>query len=57
MRCKMVCEIRFEDGAGGGPLHSHPHRQVSYVASGEFEYTVVDEIPASVEYCSAAHMD
>ena len=38
----MVCEIRFEDGAGGGPLHSHPHRQVSYVASGEFEYTVED---------------
>ncbi len=39
----MVCEIRFEDGCGGGPLHTHPHRQVSYVSSGEFTYTVGEE--------------
>lgn len=39
----MVCEIRFETGAGAGaPLHSHPHRQVSYVSSGSFLYTIGD---------------
>ena len=39
----MVCEIRFQSGAGGGALHHHPHRQVSYVASGVFEYTIEDK--------------
>lgn len=35
----MLCEITFEAG-GEGALHSHPHQQISYVAEGEFEFTV-----------------
>lgn len=33
----MVCH-RYEVGSVG-PLHSHPHVQASYVASGKFELT------------------
>ncbi|MDR2939882.1 MAG: cupin domain-containing protein [Clostridiales bacterium] len=42
--CKeMMCvENTFEAGAIGA-LHSHPHTQVTYVAEGEFEFTIGDE--------------
>ena len=35
----MMVVVEFEAGAVGA-LHSHPHRQVSWVASGTFEVSV-----------------
>ncbi|WDR07541.1 cupin domain-containing protein [Devosia rhodophyticola] len=35
----MQVEFKFEKGAGG-PLHAHPHIQVSYVAEGRFDVTI-----------------
>ena len=35
----MLVEFTFEKG-GVGALHSHPHVQTSYVASGVFEVTI-----------------
>ncbi|WP_127959650.1 cupin domain-containing protein [Serratia microhaemolytica] len=38
----MSVEVHFAKGAVG-PLHSHPHEQLTYVLSGEFEFTIGDE--------------
>lgn len=38
----MCVENYFETGAVGA-LHSHPHTQITYVAEGEFEFTVDGE--------------
>ena len=38
----MMVEVAFDKGAVGA-LHSHPHIQVSLVASGTFELTIGDE--------------
>ena len=38
----MMVEFRFEKGGEGAP-HNHPHVQSTYVASGEFEFTVDGE--------------
>ena len=38
----MCAEHRFKKGAVGA-LHSHPHTQITYVLSGEFEFTIGDE--------------
>lgn len=38
----MCVENRFEQGAVGA-LHSHPHTQITYVASGVFEFTIDGE--------------
>ncbi|MDN3702377.1 cupin domain-containing protein [Vibrio artabrorum] len=38
----MSVEVYFEKDAIGA-LHSHPHEQVTYVLSGEFEFTIGDE--------------
>ncbi|MBD1577512.1 cupin domain-containing protein [Vibrio sp. S11_S32] len=38
----MSVEVYFEDGAIGA-LHNHPHEQVTYVLSGEFEFTIGDQ--------------
>ena len=38
----MMVRVDFEAGAGGA-VHHHPHRQVTYVATGTFEITVGDE--------------
>ena len=38
----MAVEVHFETGAIG-TLHSHPHEQLTYVLSGEFEFTIGDE--------------
>lgn len=35
----MCVENTFEEGAVGA-LHCHPHTQITYVVSGEFEFTV-----------------
>lgn len=35
----MAVEVNFEQGATG-PLHNHPHEQLTYVLSGEFEFTI-----------------
>ncbi len=35
----MMVAVTFEDGAVGA-MHDHPHRQVTYVAQGEFEVVV-----------------
>ena len=35
----MVCEMHFDKGAVGA-LHTHPHEQITYIISGEFESTV-----------------
>jgi quercetin dioxygenase-like cupin family protein len=37
----MLVRVDFESGAVGS-LHSHPHRQVSYVAAGRFEVEIGD---------------
>lgn len=37
----MQVEVHFADGAIG-PLHSHPHEQLTFVLSGEFEFTIGD---------------
>ncbi|GAD89439.1 hypothetical protein VHA01S_020_00230 [Vibrio halioticoli NBRC 102217] len=38
----MTVEVHFDEGAIGA-LHSHPHEQITYVLSGEFEFTIGDE--------------
>ena len=38
----MLVKVAFEAGAIG-ELHHHPHTQVSYVASGTFEITILSE--------------
>ena len=39
----MMCvENYFEEGAVG-PLHSHPHTQITYVAEGRFRFTIGTE--------------
>ena len=38
----MCVENRFEQGAVG-PAHSHPHTQITYVASGRFSFTIGGE--------------
>ena len=38
----MAVEVKFEQGAIG-PMHNHPHEQLTYVLSGEFEFTIGDE--------------
>ncbi|MEZ9920060.1 cupin domain-containing protein [Vibrio breoganii] len=38
----MTVEVHFEEGAVGA-LHSHPHEQITYVLSGEFEFTIGGE--------------
>lgn len=38
----MAVEVHFATGAIG-PLHNHPHEQLTYVLSGEFEFTIADE--------------
>jgi quercetin dioxygenase-like cupin family protein len=35
----MLVEFAFEPGSIGA-LHSHPHRQASYIAEGTFEVTI-----------------
>ena len=38
----MCVENTFEKGAVG-TLHSHPHTQITYVVSGEFDFTIEGE--------------
>lgn len=38
----MQVEVHFERGAVG-PLHSHPHEQLTHVLSGEFAFTIGEE--------------
>ena len=38
----MCVENTFETGAVG-PLHSHPHTQITYVAEGVFSFTIGSE--------------
>ena len=38
----MQVQVFFEEGAVG-PLHSHPHEQLTFVLEGEFEFTIGDE--------------
>ncbi len=35
----MAVEVNFTEGAIG-PLHSHPHEQLTYVLSGRFSFTI-----------------
>jgi len=39
----MIVEFTFEKG-GIGALHSHPHVQASYVATGKFEVTIDGQV-------------
>jgi hypothetical protein len=39
----MVVRFAFDAGAEGS-LHSHPHVQATYVASGRFRFTVSGEV-------------
>ncbi|MGJ8693570.1 MAG: cupin domain-containing protein [Thalassotalea sp.] len=38
----MAVEVHFETGAIG-PMHNHPHEQLTYVLSGVFEFTIGNE--------------
>lgn len=38
----MMVKVRFETGGVGAP-HTHPHSQVTYVASGIFKFTTDGE--------------
>ena len=38
----MCVENTFVEGAVG-PLHSHPHTQITYVVSGEFVFEIAGE--------------
>jgi quercetin dioxygenase-like cupin family protein len=38
----MAVEVNFDAGAIG-PMHNHPHEQLTYVLSGEFEFTIGEE--------------
>ena len=38
----MAVEVSFEQGAVG-PLHHHPHEQLTYVLSGRFAFTIDGE--------------
>lgn len=38
----MMVEVCFEKGAVG-TLHTHPHKQISYIAKGSFEFTLDGE--------------
>lgn len=38
----MLVKVKFETGAIGSP-HQHPHTQITYVASGVFEFTTDGE--------------
>ncbi len=38
----MVVENTFSEGAVGS-LHSHPHTQITYIISGEFDFTIDGE--------------
>ena len=38
----MCVENTFEEGAVGA-LHHHPHTQITYVVSGEFDFTIEGE--------------
>lgn len=38
----MAVEVNFAVGAVGA-MHSHPHEQLTYVLSGEFEFTIGEE--------------
>lgn len=35
----MAVEVYFEKG-GIGPIHTHPHEQITYVLSGKFEFNI-----------------
>lgn len=35
----MAVEVNFQEGAVGA-MHNHPHEQLTYVLSGEFEFTI-----------------
>jgi quercetin dioxygenase-like cupin family protein len=39
----MCVENSFETGAVGA-IHSHPHTQITYVASGRFRFTIGEEV-------------
>lgn len=39
----MLVEVLFEAGAEGA-RHSHPHEQISYCLSGEFDYSIEDRV-------------
>lgn len=38
----MAVEVTFDKGTIG-PMHSHPHEQLTYVLDGEFEFTIGEE--------------
>lgn len=38
----MLVKARFEEGAEGY-VHQHPHAQLAYVESGQFDFTIGDE--------------
>ena len=54
----MLVAFSFEKGAVG-PLHSHPHSQVSYVAEGSFDVTiagVTTRLSAGASYIVAPNL-
>lgn len=53
----MSVEVHFEHGAVG-PLHNHPHEQLTYVLSGVFDFTIWEVTrQAGIQIISATLMD
>ena len=55
----MLVKVKFKAGAIGA-LHHHPHLQISYIAEGEFEVTMGNEIKilkAGDVYFAAANIE
>lgn len=51
----MMVEVKFCKGDVGA-LHSHPHAQVSYIASGVFRFTV-NGVAETLHAGDAVHME
>jgi len=41
---KTMCVINEFDSGAIGSMHSHPHTQITYVASGRFRFTIGGEV-------------
>jgi quercetin dioxygenase-like cupin family protein len=39
----MMCVENYFDEGAIGAVHSHPHTQIAYIASGRFRFTIGDE--------------
>jgi quercetin dioxygenase-like cupin family protein len=41
---ELMCVENHFDAGAVGPVHSHPHTQITYVAEGRFRFTIGGEV-------------